>query len=103
MSKRVKLHADQWIVGTQTQSYAGPIAADFFVPDSENSELFDEYLRAEHAVIEMVQKQARILNAHEIVGYVLTLDPFAERTGRSGLSACITGTAIRLHPDHQAT
>ncbi|MCZ6569972.1 MAG: hypothetical protein O7B23_07425, partial [Deltaproteobacteria bacterium] len=73
MSERVQLHANPWLCGNQQQTYAGPIAADLFLPDSVWSDRFIDYLWAENAVIEMVQDQARSLSADEIVGYVLTL------------------------------
>ncbi len=95
MSKRVELHANPWLCGNQHQSYAGPIAAGLFLPDSVKSDRFTDYLWAENAVIEMVQEQARGLRADEVVGYVLTLDPFAERAGRRGLAVSVTGTAVR--------
>ena len=95
MSKRVELHANPWLCGNQHQSYAGPIAAGLFLPDSVKSDRFTDYLWAENAVIEMVQDQARSLRADEVVGYVLTLNPFAERAGRRGLAVSVTGTAVR--------
>ncbi len=95
MSERVELHANPWLCGGQHQTYAGPITADLFLPDSVWSDRFTDYLWAENAVIEMVQDQARRLSADEVVGYVLTLDPFAERAGRRGLAVSVTGTAVR--------
>ncbi len=95
MSERVELHANPWLCGNQHQSYAGPIAAGLFLPDSVKSDRFSDYLWAENAVLEMVQDQARGLRADEVVGYVLTLDPFAERAGRRGLAVSVTGTAVR--------
>ncbi len=97
MSERVELHANAWLCGNQHQTYAGPIAAGLFLPDSVRSDKFTDYLWAENAVIEMVQDQARSLSADEIVGYVLTLDPFAERAGRRGLAVSVTGTAVRRY------
>ena len=97
MSERVELHANPWLCGGQHQTYAGPIAADFFLPDSVWSDRFTDYLWAENAVIELVQDQARSLSADEVVGYVLTLDPFAEKAGRRGLAVSVTGTAIRRY------
>ncbi len=97
MSDRVELHANPWLCGNQYQTYAGPIVASLFLPDSVKSDRFIDYLWAENAVIEMVQEQARSLRADEVVGYVLTLDPFAERAGRSGLAVSVTGTAVRRY------
>jgi len=95
LSEQVKLHANPWLSGSQHQTYAGPIAAGLFLPDSPKADRFGDYIWAESAVIGMVQDQARGLNAHEIVGYVLTLDPFAERSGKRGLAVSLTGTAVR--------
>ncbi len=92
MSDRVELHANAWLYGNHA---AGPIAAGLFLPDSVKSDRFIDYLWAENAVIEMVQEQARSLRADDVVGYVPTLDPFAERAGRSGLAVSVTGTAVR--------
>ncbi|MCZ6569679.1 MAG: hypothetical protein O7B23_05915 [Deltaproteobacteria bacterium] len=97
MSERVQLHANPWLCGDQQQTYAGPIAADLFLPDSVWSDRLIDYLWAENAVIEMVQDQARSLSADEIVGSVLTRDPFAERAGRRGLAVSVTGTAVRRY------
>lgn len=63
MSDRVELHANPWLSGNQYQTYAGPIVASLFLPDSVKSDRFIDYLWAENAVIEMVQEQARSLRA----------------------------------------
>ncbi len=95
MSERVGLYANPWLRGHRLQSYAGPIAAGLFLPDSPTTDRFRDYIWAENTVIEMVQDQARSLNADDVVGYILTLDPFAERGGRKGLAVSVTGTAVR--------
>ena len=84
-----------WISGTRAAKYFGPISASGFIAYRKSTSKLSRALRNFEP---RMREKASALGANTIVGFELSLDPFAYRRGRRGLKWHANGTAALLEP-----
>ena len=98
MGEGVQLYDSPWVSGTRAVAYFGPILCELFVEDGVDDRT-EAWEKAEGQLLEALRDKAQALGANAVVGFEVTLDPFAKsKTGAAGLSLQAVGTAAKLEP-----
>ena len=96
----VVICTEPWVSGTCAAAYFGPVSFELFLPDVDVEDRAEAWGRAEIELRASVCDKARAFGANYVVGFEVTLDPFAEagEPARKGLRLHAIGTAAKLIP-----
>jgi hypothetical protein len=93
-----EFYTSPWVSGTRAAAYFGPVTAEIFLDDDSILDREEDWMKAERELLEVLRDKAKALGANAVVGFEMTLDPFAynKETGATGLRLYAVGTSTRL-------